>query len=243
MFALIINDIIKLKRTLVLLVCLAAPVCAAAFPVMIMLNHPQTRPWVQLLSEGAAVWAYFLFPMAVTALTVLVAQVEHGPRMWNHLLTLPVDRARLFIAKIVVVMGLVVLMTLILYGILYGFIIAGAMFIPGALVTGDPQCLDTFISLFMMTGAGLMMIVLQLWLALRFKSFAIPLVVGIVGTFLALAIQASKAFVFLPWLAPAYTFTITKPGSLAVVIFGYAGGLLLAPMMLWHLSRHERADN
>jgi lantibiotic transport system permease protein len=242
LFALIFNDIVKLKRTLVLLVCLAAPLCAAAFPVMVMLNHPQTRPWVQLLGEGAAVWAYFLYPMAVTALTVLVAQIEHGPRMWNHLLTLPVDRARLFAAKIAVVLGLVGLMTLILYAVLYAAIICATLFIPGAAVSGDPQMSDTFTSLFMMNGAGFMMIILQLWLALRFNSFTVPLVAGIVGTFLALAIQASKAFVFLPWLAPAYTFTITKPGSLAVVIFGYAGGLLLVPVMLWHLSRHERTN-
>ncbi len=85
------------------------------------------------------------------------------------------------------------------------------------------------------------MIVIQLWVALRFRSFAIPLVLGIVGTFFALAIQAAKKAVFLPWLAPAYTFTLTRPDSLHVVIFGYAGGVVLIPLMLWHLSQHQRA--
>ena len=94
----------------------------------------------------------------------------------------------------------------------------------------------------MLNGAGLTMIVIQLWVALRFRGFAVPLVLGIVGTFLALAIQAAKKAVFLPWLAPAYTFTITRPDSLHVVIFGYAAGLVLIPVMLWHLSQHERAD-
>ncbi len=130
MFALVVNDIVKLKRTLVLLVCLAAPLCAGAFPLMVMLNHPGDKPWVQVLGEGAAVWAYFLLPMAVTALTVLVAQIEHGPRMWNHLLSLPVNRGRLFAAKIVVTLGLVLLMCLVLYAVLYGAVIAGAALIP-----------------------------------------------------------------------------------------------------------------
>ncbi len=240
MFALILNEIVKLKRTLVLLVCIAAPLCAGAFPVMVMLNHPGDKPWVQMLAEGAAVWAYFLLPMAVTALTVLVAQIEHGPRMWNHLLTLPVNRGKLFAAKLVVVLGLVLLMSLILYAVLYAAVIACTLFIPGASVSGDPQWGDTFVSLLMMNGAGLTMIVLQLWVALRFRGFAVPLVLGIVGTFFALAIQAAKTAVFLPWLAPAYTFTITRPDSLHVVIFGYAGGLVLIPLMLWHLSRYER---
>ena len=240
MFALIVNEIVKLKRTLVLMVCVAAPLCAGLFSVMVMLNHPGPKPWVQMLGEGAAVWAYFLYPMAVTALTVLVAQIEHGPRMWNHLLTLPVHRGALFAAKAVVVAGLVFLMTLVLYAVLYGAVIAAGAFIPGAEATGDPQWADTFTSLLLLNGAGLTMIVLQLWVALRFRGFAFPLVLGIVGTFFALAIQAAKKAVFLPWLAPAYAFTITRPDSLAVVIFGYAGGLILLPVMLWHLSRHER---
>ena len=91
-----------------------------------------------------------------------------------------------------------------------------------------------------MDGAALTMTVIQLWLALRFKSFALPLVVGIVGTFLALAIQAAHQGVFLPWLAPAYTFSLTKPSSLAVVIFGYVGGLVLTPFMALHLAQHQR---
>lgn len=241
MFGLILNEIIKLKRTLVLMVCLAAPLCAGAFPVMVMLNHPGDKPWVQMLGEGAAVWAYFLLPMAVTAVTVLVAQIEHGPRMWNHLLALPVHRGRLFAAKIVVTLGLVLLMSLVLYVVLYAAVIAGVCLIPGASVSGDPQWGETFASLLILNGAGLTMIVIQLWVALRFRSFAVPLVLGIVGTFFALAIQAAKTAIFLPWLAPAYTFTLTRPDSLRVVIFGYACGLVLIPLMLWHLSRHERA--
>lgn len=128
----------------------------------------------------------------------------------------------------------------LLYACLYLAILAGLRVIPEASATGDPQLGETFVSLVLMNGAGLAMIVVQLWVALRFKSFAIPLMLGIVGTFLALAIRAAKKAIFLPWLAPAYTFTITEPASLAVVIFGYVGGFLLIPLMVWHLSRHER---
>ncbi|MGZ3306295.1 MAG: ABC transporter permease [Asticcacaulis sp.] len=239
---LLLNEFIKLKRSLVLLVCLAAPLCAAGFEIMIMLGHPGPRPWVQLLGEGAAVWAYFLLPMAVTALTVLTAQIEHGARMWNHLMTLPRPRAGIFAAKIVTVVILLGFMTLVLYAALYGAVIMATAIVPGAAATGDPQWGETFLSLFLMDGAALTMTVIQLWLALRFRSFALPLVVGIVGTFLALATQAAHKGIFLPWLAPAYTFTITNPSSLAVVIFGYAGGIVLAPLMILHLARHQREN-
>lgn len=242
MLALIYNDFIKLKHSLVLLVCLAAPACAAAFEIMVMIGNPRPRDWIGYLGEGAAVWAFFLLPMAVTALTVLVAQIEHSARMWNHLMTLPRRREEIFAAKLVLVVVLLTLMTLVLYVSLYGAVIVATAILPGAAVTGDPQWLETFTSLLLMNGAALTMTVIQLWLALRFRSFALPLVVGIVGTFLALAIQAAHGGIFLPWLAPAYTFSIRDPSSLAVVIFGYVGALVLAPLMVAHLARHQRQD-
>jgi hypothetical protein len=85
-----------------------------------------------------------------------------------------------------------------------------------------------------------MMIIIQLWVALRFRNFTVPLVIGIVGTFLALAIRSAKKGVFLPWLAPAYTFTLPDPTSIAVVAFGFIGGLILIPVMVFHLARHEQ---
>ena len=56
-----------------------------------------------------------MLPMAVTALTVLVAQVEHGPKFWNHLLALPVRRASIFVAKVVVVVALTGIMSAALF--------------------------------------------------------------------------------------------------------------------------------
>jgi ABC-2 type transport system permease protein len=241
MLTLILNEFIKLKRSLVLMVCLAAPLCAATFPVMVMLNKPGPKPWVQLLAEGAAVWAYFMFPMAVTALSVLMAQIEHAPRMWNHLFTLPTRRTSTFLAKVIVLIALVLLMAAALYVSLYAAILIATNLIPGANATGDPQWGETFLSILLLNGAGLMMVIVQLLVALRFRNFAVPLVVGIVGTFLALAVRSAKQSVFLPWLAPAYTFTLPNRTSVAVVAFGYVGGLVLIPLIITHLAQHEPA--
>ena len=169
MLVLIGNEFIKLKHSLVLLICLAAPACAAGFEIMVMLGHPGPRPWVQTLGEGAAVWAYFLLPMAVTAMTVLLAQIEHGTRMWNHLMTLPRLRAEIFAAKMATAVVLLAFMTLVLYVALYGAVLLATAILPGAAATGDPQWADTFSSLFLMDGAALTMTVVQLWLALRFR--------------------------------------------------------------------------
>jgi ABC-2 type transport system permease protein len=162
--------------------------------------------------------------------------------MWNHLLTLPVSRAKVFGAKILAVAGLVLLMTVVLYVALYAVVAACIAIIPGAEATGAPQFADTFASLLLMDGAAFTMVIVQLWIALRVRSFALPLVVGIVGTFFALCIQSARTPIFLPWVAPAYAFTIVRPESFAVVAFGYLGGLALTPVMLWRLSRLQRTS-
>jgi ABC-2 type transport system permease protein len=50
--------------------------------------------WAMFVTSSAAMWSYFMLPLTVTALTILIAQLEHGPSTWNHLLALPVARWR-----------------------------------------------------------------------------------------------------------------------------------------------------
>ena len=53
-------------------------------------------PWEMWTADlRPAIWAFFMLPMSVTALTALVAHMEHGPRAWDHLRALPVPRWQL----------------------------------------------------------------------------------------------------------------------------------------------------
>ncbi|RPD87664.1 hypothetical protein EGK76_00160 [Luteimonas sp. 100069] len=105
----------KLRGSLALLLCLVAPVVVAVLMALIFNRHGGgDTPWRMYLMGNAATWAFFMLPMTVTALTVLVAQMEHGPRMWNHLLALPIPRRHVFFAKASVVMLLCAGMTIVL---------------------------------------------------------------------------------------------------------------------------------
>ena len=68
-----------------------------------LIEADRPSPWPVFATNVAALWAFFMLPMTVTALTVLVAQLEHGPKFWNHLLALPIARWRLYAAKAAVV--------------------------------------------------------------------------------------------------------------------------------------------
>jgi ABC-2 type transport system permease protein len=90
-----------------------------------------------------------------------------------------------------------------------------------------------------MFAGSLLLIAIQLWAALRFRSFVPPLVIGIGGTFVAVAATASKQGAFFPWLIPTNALA-TDPEQAAMAIdIGFYGGLAAALLMLIDMSRKE----
>ena len=64
----------KLRRSLALLLATIAPLLIATFIFFNMLRLQKPMPWEMALQSSAAIWAFFMLPMSVTALTALVAQ-------------------------------------------------------------------------------------------------------------------------------------------------------------------------
>lgn len=232
-------ELAKLKRSLALLLCIAAPVFVALLGLLIGLQAPKPRPWPQFMAAGSAMWAYFMLPMTVTALTVLVAQVEHAPKAWNAVLALPVPRWRIFAAKASVVivlvagMSIAVLLLLLLAGVIVETIK------PGETLLGSPEPWTAARLLAAMFAGSLMMIAVQLWTALRFRSFVPPLVLGIGGTFVAVVASGAKQGAWFPWLVPVNALAADHGRSQAAISFGFWGGLVVLGAMLLHMSRYE----
>lgn len=240
MIAAIAAELIKLRRSLVLLVACAAPACVAAFAAAALLTRSGTVRWERFLDEGLAMWSFFMLPMSVTALTMLLAQIEHQSRMWTHLLALPVPRPALFLAKAMVALLLLLAMQAMVYVGLYaaGF---GVDALLGGKLTGDRQMGEMAIGLAAMAVGALPMLAIQLWVALAFRSFVTPLVVGIVGTFVALVVTAAGVRLYIPWLLQIWaTMWPREPGVVGVTA-GLAGGALAIAIMVLAMSRRELA--
>ena len=155
------------RAVLVMLIC-----------VLIGLKSKGPAPLDRYWQTGVAFWAFAMLPMTVTALSVLMAQMEHGPRTWDHVLAIPGGRRRIFLAKALVMMALVAIMS----------VFVGAMLIAGSEimaavkpVTGQLDHTALAVTLSKMFLASGLMCVLQLWTALAFRSFVPPLVLGIDG--------------------------------------------------------------
>ncbi|HRO31776.1 MAG TPA: ABC transporter permease [Brevundimonas sp.] len=192
-------EIRKLNRSLALLLAVTAPCLIGIFGFFNITRFDQAGPWEQWLLTSVGVWAFFMLPMSVTALTALVGQMEHSPRSWDHLRALPVPRWRLYAAKAVCVLGLVVLMSALNLALTYGAVQLAAHVKPAIRPTGDPELLKTAWVLAKVLAAALLMIAIQFWAALRFASFVPALALGIGGTFFAVVATGAKQGVFFPW--------------------------------------------
>ena len=232
-------ELLKLRRSLVLLVTFAAPLCVLAFAAIALATRTGTVKWERFLDEGLAMWSFFMLPMSVTAMTTLLAQLEHGSRMWNHLLALPTRRATLFATKAIVAGLLLLAMQLAVYVGMYAVGYAVGALLPERAPVGDQQFDEMAVGMAAMALGAIPMVLLQLWVALRWRSFVVPLVIGILGTFFALVITASGTNVYIPWLLQIYATMWPKLSGVIGVYAGIAGGAFVLAAMLWDLGRRE----
>lgn len=228
----------KLKGTLAALLCLVAPTLAAGMAVLIAARQPQAD-WRALLVNAQGLWAYFMLPMTVTALSALMAQIEHGPRAWDHVYALPISRRAFLSAKAGVMMFVLLLMSLVLVlaSALFGFL-AGAVS-PATAPEGAFPWTYALATGGAMWIASWLMAMIQLWVALRFRSFVAPLTLGLVGTFIVIAAMGAREAIVVPWVMPISVLTGRGGDPGLALALGGGGGLAALLLMIMHLSRRE----
>jgi ABC-2 type transport system permease protein len=234
-------EAIKLRRSLALLLAVAAPTLVAVFVFCNLLRADKGMAWELTLSTSAAIWAFFMLPMSVTALTALVAHTEHGPRAWDTLRALPVPRWHLYAAKAVGVLALVASMSLVLAALTFAAVAAATWLKPAIAPTGALDALAFLALLGRIFLAAWLLVAVQLWIALRYASFVPALATGIGGTFFAVVATSAKVGVLLPWQIPVNQLASDPARAQFALALGLGGGCVALLAMLWHLARREVA--
>lgn len=229
----------KLNRSLAAVLAIAAPSLIAVFAFFMLLRGDKPMPWEMWLGSAAGIWAYFMLPMSVTALTALVAHMEHGPKSWDHLRALPLPRWKLYAAKAICVLAVVAAMSVAVLAFTVLALKAAALIKPAVAPSGPMELARHAKILAMMFGAALLLVAVQLWTALRYASFVPGLVVGIGGTFFAVVATSAKQGVFLPWQMPV-NMLASEPWRVTTALgLGCGAGLLALVALTVHLSRRE----
>ncbi|MGQ2991947.1 MAG: ABC transporter permease [Brevundimonas sp.] len=239
MLAVLSVELRKLNRSLAAVLAVAAPSLIAMFGFFMVLRGPRAQPWEMWMISAIGIWAYFMLPMSVTALTALVAHMEHGPKSWDHLRGLPLPRWRLYAAKAVMVLLVVAIMSLLTLLLTWGAVVLATTLKPELTPTGPFELGRYAATMGKVFLAAILMIAIQLWIALRFASFVPALVVGIGGTFFSVVATSAKQGVFFPWQMPVNMLATEAWRVNTALGLGCGLGLVALVLATAHLSRRE----
>lgn len=229
----------KLNRSLALLLALAAPTLIAIFVFFNMLRGDAPMPWEMWMKSSIGIWAFFMLPMSVTALTALVAHMEHGPKAWDHLRALPVARWKIYAAKAIWVLVVVAAMSFMNLLLSWGAVTAAVAIKPVLAPTGTLDLGAQALLVGKVCLAALLLIAVQLWTALRFASFVPALALGIGGTFFSVVAMSARAGLASPWQMPVNM--LAEEAWRAQLALGLGGGLgaVMLVLAVVHLARRE----
>ncbi|NJC41603.1 ABC-2 type transport system permease protein [Brevundimonas alba] len=229
----------KLNRSLAAVLAAAAPALIAVFAFFMVLRGTRPMPWDMWMINASGIWAFFMLPMSVTALTALVAHMEHGPKSWDHLRALPLPRWRLYAAKAVCVLALVALMSAAVMAMTWGAVMLATAIKPQLTPTGAFELGHYAATFAKIYAAALLMIAIQLLVALRFASFVPALAIGIGGTFFSVVATSAKQGVFFPWQMPVNMLATEAWRVNTALGLGLGLGAAVMAGALAHLSRRE----
>jgi len=231
-------EFLKLRGTLSPLLCLLAPALVALVALLIALRQSQLS-WSPLLINTLGLWCYFVLPMTVAALAALLAQVEHAPRAWDHLFALPIARTGVIAAKATTLLLLIGVMSILLVGLCFGLGLFVGAILPSPITAGAFPWQDALGMAASAWAASGLMAIVQLWVALRFRTFVVPIALGLAGTFVVVASMGAPEMIILPWAMPLGTLNMPGGNPHVALLAGCLGGFLLIPLMANHLAHRD----
>lgn len=166
----------KLRRSPMWIVCIVLPIFSAFLGTANYLGNIKilTKEWYSLWTQHTLFISYFILPVMLGVFCSYLMRLEHNNHNWNKMLTLPVSRKLIFVAKLVTITKLI-LLTQLWIAIL--FIISGKIV---GLSEAPPIHLMFMWGIFGTLG-GMVMASIQLLLSLYIKSFALPVGIAFIG--------------------------------------------------------------
>ncbi len=241
-------ELLKLKGTLALWMCLVAPLTVVALNVLqLVVSDLSKRPvpaadeaWQRFAQGQMGMWAFLMLPLFITLQASLLAGLEHGNRQWKHLLALPTPRYAHYLSKLFGLVGMLVLATVVLALLIpMGGLLLSAIK-PQSGIDGTIPWTLIFETLGAMTITALLIAALHTWIAIRWRSFTISVATGMVATVASFLMSQSERFGhWFPWSMPVQVMAGDGQWADFVVRAGIIGGTAVTLFGLWDFRRRE----
>ena len=188
----------KLRRSPIWLVFIIVPAVPAFLGTMNYLNNIEIlrSEWFSLWTQHTLFTSYFFLPILLGLYCSYLMRLEKNNRNLTKLLTLPISRKELFVAKLLSA-GKIILFTEVWIGVL--FLISGKI----AGLTAKPPVGSLVIWCLFGTLGGIAMAALQLIVSLLCDSFALPVGISFAGGISGLMVMSKGGWMY-PYSLMAY---------------------------------------
>lgn len=242
---------LKLHGTLAAWMCLVAPaVVVGVYVLQISFsNFPANRAapspdlaWASFVQATLVLWAFLMLPLLVTLQAALLAGLDHQGNQWKHLLALTPPRRVHFLAKLLALAALVALSQLAMLVLLPlgGMVLSVVK--PAFGLLGGPPWGVLVRDLAEIYAACLLLIALHTWIALRWRSFAVAVGVGMGATVMGFLIGQSGRFgPWYPWSLPMQTLASDPAVAPQVAAYSVVAAVAVAGLGLAWFQRSEPA--
>ena len=197
-FRLIQIELLKVKRSLALLMMLACPLMVSllCFSVQLKTNKTGVIPWTMYWAGTTAIWGYFMLPLYLALMTGLLNGNEHKHATWRLMLTLPITPRQLFLAKFVLALLFLIGANLVLLlSCLLSILVFGVLSYP----LDGAFDFRFFHFLWCASLSALPILIWQHWMSWRVQNIVAPLAIGVVATMGILQIGRSEKWIYYPW--------------------------------------------
>ncbi|MCU6712268.1 ABC transporter permease [Paenibacillus sp. J5C_2022] len=200
---LLASERLKFSRSPIWLLIPASPLVALVIGLLASLDDvPADVQYEQLQSTVFSLHALLLLPIMTGIFSAFVCRYEHTGGGWKAMLSLPVSRTGLYLAKFLIVAVMLAVTQLLMLAVLALSVrfhgIAGGMDWGASLLAVSNGWL-----------ACLPLAALQLWASIGWSSFAAPLAVNVALTLPNMLIVNSAQYgPYYPWAQPALAMLI-----------------------------------
>lgn len=209
LFKLIKAERLKLKRSPLWLAFLFMPVIPALLGTLNYMANIEIlqSEWFSLWTQHTLFTCYFFLPIMIGIYSSYIMRQEENNRNWNKVLSMPVSRNLVFIAKLVQVFSMILFSEIWICTL---FVISGKVI---GLTSAIPWVKLMIWCLFGTLG-GTVIAAIQLMISLFIKSFALPVGIALGGGLSGLVFLAKHLGHIWPYSLMAYGMNSNAPQEL-----------------------------
>ena len=197
MLSILQSEWYKLRKSRIISIIFVGPLVALMIGLSFNLDiKVEVNEWYLSLLSINLTYALLFLPLITGVLASVICRYEHQAGGWKQLLALPVTRGKVFMAKYVLLMLLVLVIQLLYLAAVYGVGVMKGFTDPFPIDIVWKSMLGGWVATFPL-------VALQLWMSVLFKSFAAPFAVNVVLTLPSILVINSECFgPYYPWVQP-----------------------------------------